>query len=359
MWKVIVQVFAVLFFGLAIDSSAFADTMSLKNGDHLTGTIESSDGKTLVLKTDYAGDLKIQWAAVTSMESSQTLHIALKGGETIVGSVTTNGDNLVVATKTTGNVTAPKADVTAIRDDAEEAVYERQVLHPGLADLWSGVVDTGFNVTRGNSETLNYNLSGTATRTSDRDKISVYTTAIYANNSITGTTITTAHDIQGGVRGDLNVSPRIFVFAQTDFQFDQFQDLNLRNTLGGGAGYHVIKSAHTTFDLLGGATYEQEYFSTNLTRKSAEVVLGEDLSMKFGKRFTLGETLSLYPDVNTSERGQYRFLFNATAAAALKGWLSWQVTYNDQFLSNPINGLKKNDTILTTGLRVVFGKPTP
>jgi putative salt-induced outer membrane protein len=359
MRKSVVQSVMVFLLGLAIGPTVFADTVSLKNGDHLTGTIESSDAKTLVLKTDYAGELKIQWAAVTGIESSQTLHVALKGGEAVVGSVTTSGDTLIVATKNTGSVTAAKADVTAIRDDSAEAVYEREVLHPGLADLWSGVVDTGFNVTRGNSETLNYNLSGAATRTSDRDKISVYTTAIYANNSTTGATITTAHDIQGGVRGDLNVSPRIFIFAQTDFQFDQFQDLNLRNTLGGGAGYHVIKSTHTTFDLLGGATYEQEYFSTNLTRKSAEVLLGEDLSMKFGKRFTLGETLSLYPDVNTSERGQYRFLFNATAAAALKGWLSWQVTYNDQFLSNPINGLKKNDTILTTGLRVTFGKATP
>jgi len=36
---------------------ALADQVILKNGDKLTGTIAKSDGKTLVLKTDYAGDL--------------------------------------------------------------------------------------------------------------------------------------------------------------------------------------------------------------------------------------------------------------------------------------------------------------
>jgi putative salt-induced outer membrane protein YdiY len=346
----------ILFFSLAIGSTALADQVSLKNGDHISGIITSLDGQTLTIKTDYAGDVKIQWAAVTGLESAQSLHLALKDGQTVVGTVTTNDDKLIVATKSTGSVAASKSGVISIRNDADEAVYERQVLHPRLTDLWSGLVDTGFNTTRGNSETLSYNLTAKAARISDKDKITVYTTAIYADNATTGTTITTAHDIQGGVWGDLNVGAREFVFAQTDFQYDEFQDLNLRNTIGGGAGYHAIKTANTTFDLLGGATYEQEYFSTPLTRKSAEVLLGEDFSTKIAKRFTLSENLSLYPDVNSSERGQYRFLFNATAAAQLKGWLSWQFTYNDQFLSNPINGLKKNDAIITTGIRVSFGK---
>ena len=37
----------------------FADQVSLKNGDRLTGTIVKSDAKTLVLKTEAAGDVTI------------------------------------------------------------------------------------------------------------------------------------------------------------------------------------------------------------------------------------------------------------------------------------------------------------
>ena len=35
----------------------FADQVTLKNGDRLTGTVVKSDGKTLVLHTDAAGDV--------------------------------------------------------------------------------------------------------------------------------------------------------------------------------------------------------------------------------------------------------------------------------------------------------------
>ena len=37
----------------------FADQITLKNGDRITGTIVSSDAKTLVIKTDYADDFRI------------------------------------------------------------------------------------------------------------------------------------------------------------------------------------------------------------------------------------------------------------------------------------------------------------
>src|SRR4029077_7471197 len=40
---------------------ASADQVTLKNGDRLTGTIISSDGKTMLIKTDLAGDVNVQW----------------------------------------------------------------------------------------------------------------------------------------------------------------------------------------------------------------------------------------------------------------------------------------------------------
>jgi hypothetical protein len=42
----------------------FADQIVLKNGDRLTGSIEKSDDKTLVIKTEFAGEVTVQWAAV-------------------------------------------------------------------------------------------------------------------------------------------------------------------------------------------------------------------------------------------------------------------------------------------------------
>lgn len=38
---------------LTLARLAPADTLVLKNGDHLTGTIETSDAKVITFKTDY------------------------------------------------------------------------------------------------------------------------------------------------------------------------------------------------------------------------------------------------------------------------------------------------------------------
>ena len=60
--------------------AARADQVTLKNGDRLTGTIVKSDDKTLVIKTDLAGDVNIQWDAITAIVSAQPLHLGLKDG---------------------------------------------------------------------------------------------------------------------------------------------------------------------------------------------------------------------------------------------------------------------------------------
>jgi putative salt-induced outer membrane protein YdiY len=355
-----------VFFGVVsclLGLSVRADQVTLKNGDRLTGTIVKSDAKTMLIKTELAGEVNVLWEAVTSIVSSQPLHLALKDGQTVVGTVTTADGKLDVATKETGEVVAPKEAVVTVRNDGEEKSYEAEIdrlRNPHLTDFWSGILDTGLSVTRGNSATLAYNLSAKAARVTSRDKISVFSTAVYASDDTTPPSRTTAHAIRGGIRGDLNVRERLFVFGFADFEYDQFQHLDLRNVLGGGLGYHVIKTKNTTFDVFGGGDYEQEYFSatpafpTGLTRKTEEAVLGEELDSKLNGRTTLSEKFSLFP--NVSDTGSYRFQFDATAATKLKAWLGWQVTYSDRYLSNPLPGLKKNDMLLSTGLRLTFGK---
>jgi hypothetical protein len=93
----------------------------------------------------------------------------------------------------------------------------------------------------------------------------------------------------------------------------------------------------------------------SLTRKSAEINGGESLNSKiFNGRTSVTEAFSLFP--NVSNTGDFRFTLDISAATKLKSWLSWQVTFSDRFTNYPQPGLKDNDTILATGLRLTFGK---
>ena len=361
------RICAVVLLFLAV-AGARADQVILKNGDRLSGTIVKSDeaAKTLIIKTDLEGTVNVKWDSITGLTSTTPLYLTLKDGQTIVGVVRTTAEGkLTVATKDTGEVSANSADVVAIRSGAEQKAYDAELdrlRNPRLTDFWSGVLDTGLSLTRGNSATITYNLAAKAARVTQRDKISVYTTAIYATDDSTPPERTTAHAIRGGVRGDLNVSDKVFGFALTDFEYDQFQNLNLRNTIGGGFGYYLLKNKNSQFDIFGGATFLQEYFSVALdptdpastSRKSAEGLIGEELTTAFNKKMTLSERFSFYPNFTNS--GEYRFVFDTTAATKIKNWLSWQTTFTDNFISDPAPGKKTNDLLLSTGLRFSFGK---
>ena len=120
-------------FGLS--SLLFADQVVLSNGDRLTGTITKSDGKTLVIKTDLAGEITIQWTAVQSLTSAAPLHVVTQAGKTVVGPVTTSDGSLAVSTTQSGTVDVPRAEVTALRSNAEQAAYEKSriALRPSLS----------------------------------------------------------------------------------------------------------------------------------------------------------------------------------------------------------------------------------
>lgn len=346
----------LLLFGTLLSGTLRADEVTLKNGDRLSGTILKADAKVLVMKSDFAGEVSIQWDAISAIQSSQPLYLALKDGEKIAGTVATSEGKFVLTTKNAGTVSTSKDSVIAVRNEAVEAALNAEadrLRNPHLTDFWSGFLDTGLSLTRGNSETLNFDLSGQAVRKTSRDMITAYGSSVYANNGTGGPTKTTANSIGGGIRVDVNLTNRLYAYGLTDFYHDEFQQLDLRNILGGGAGYHVIRTKPTTFDVYGGGVFNQSYYSTPLTQRTGEIMVGEFLSHAFSNRMTFDERFEFFPNISNS--GQYRYTFGTHAVTKLSHWLAWQVSFVDLYVSDPPVGVKTNDLILSTGLRLTFG----
>jgi putative salt-induced outer membrane protein YdiY len=237
---------------------------------------------------------------------------------------------------------------------ASQSEENKRLRNPSLLDFWSAYFDTGLSFTQGNSETRTFATAAKAQRKTQRDKITAYATSIFAENGTTGITEKTANAIRGGSRYELNVSDRVFTFGFVDLEFDEFQNLDLRNVLGGGVGWHVRKTDRTSFDVFGGGSYNQEFFSNDFTRRSAELVVGEEFEARLNDRLTFSQRLAFYP--NMSDTGQYRVQFDSSMVTQLYRWIGWHISVSDRFLSNPIPGIKKNDLLLTTGLRFNVGR---
>jgi putative salt-induced outer membrane protein YdiY len=353
---------------LGLSAVAFADQITLKNGDRLTGTVVKGDAKALVLHTDAAGDVTIQFSAIQDIKTDQELHVSLKDGKTAVGPVTTTDGKIDVATKATGTVEAAREDVTLIRNDAEQAAYDKS-LHPGLMRGWTGGANVGFSVARGNSQTENLALALNAVHTRVNDKITLYASSIYTQNNL-ATPGTVANLEQGGLRYDRNVNPRLFVFGAADFMANALQYLDLRGVYSGGFGFHAVKSDATTLNFLGGGNYTHEtysngvqvtppttpptYQSYGVTNRFAALTLGEELNQKLGKSTVVTQNLYLYPDLQ--QTSQYRGTFNFGTVTKISKWLGWQNQFGDIYVSNPPIGAKKNDIIITTGLNFSFAR---
>jgi putative salt-induced outer membrane protein YdiY len=340
----------VLLFLLAL--SLRGDQVTLKNGDRITGQILKKDGDKLTVKSDLMGEVSIPWSAVTAITSTEPLVVVLPGGKSVSGVLSTGDGKLQVAAAS-GTETAPLADVSAVRNADEQKQWER-FQHPGLLQLWAGYVDVGYSLVRGNAETSTFATTFNAVRATRTDKITLQFNEIYATALISGTSAATAQAVRGGLDYNRNAGPRLFIDLFNQYEYDKFQDLDLRVVLGGGFGYKAIDYDRSHLELTGGVDYDRAQFSTPLTRNSAEGYFGDDWSYKLSGASSLTQSFRIFPDLASG--GDYRMNFDLGAATRLKKWLAWQVTASDRFLSDPVPGRKKNDLLLTTGFRVSFAR---
>jgi len=352
----IVKVGIALFL-IPVCSSLFADQITIKNGDRLTGTIEKSDDKSLVIKTQFAGEVTVDWSAVQDIKSEQPLHVGLKDGKTVVGPVSTVDGKIAVSTPAAGSVEAPKEAIVVMRSDAEQHAWEK-LQHPTLLQGWNGGVNVGFGLTAGNSETKSLGIGFNGIRTGLHDKLTLYEASVYSTNGLApAATRVTANTNRGGARYDRDIVPRLFAFVNADFATDALQDLNLRQVYGGGLGWHAIKRDSTTLDILGGIAYTRDDYTQvaplpRLIHSFVAGQIGDEFMHKLGKATVITQRAYFFPDFQSA--GEYRATFDFGTVTKVNKWLGWQNSFGDVYVTNPPTGKKKNDVVFTTGLNISF-----
>jgi len=326
-----------------------AEQVTLKNGDRLTGAILSMDGKKLVMKTSYAGEVTIDWGEVTQFSSDKPLVVTKTDKQMVSGPVSSEGSDVMVTTAS-GPQKLPLADVSAMRSPADQAAYEKS-LHPGRLEGWNGGGSFGFALARGNSETTNLALGFNALRKTTNDAWVIDAASIYSTDAKTNTT--SANSFQGMIRYDHNLTKRVFAYAAFAGGYDTLQCLNYRILPGGGLGFHAIATPRTTLDLLGGLGYTRESYYNGVTNNLLTATLGDEFAYKITKNTVITQNLYYLPSLNNTSI--YRVNGNFGIATKLNGWLTSNLNFNDRYNSAPVLGNKNNDILFTAGLGFTFG----
>lgn len=332
----------------------------MKNGDRVTGSIIKKDAKTLTIKTDLFGTVTLPWDQVDTIKADQVLNVVLPEGKTVKAKLDTQEGKVAVAT-TDPNVPATSVEpaaIVALRNDAEQKSYER-LLAPRLIDLWAGNATIGWAGTKGNAETQTFTVGMTATRVTNTDKMTVYFNAIRANAEVNRIAARTAQAIRGGWGYNRNLSKRVFINTFNDYEYDRFQNLDLRFVLGGGLGYAAWQSERGRLDVVGGAAYNREKFDPirpqqPFVRNSAEAYWGNDFRYRLNARTNLTQSFRMFN--NLSNTGNYRVNFDTGATTQVFKWLTWNIAISNRFLSNPVPGRQQNDFLYTTGFGISFAR---
>jgi len=319
----------------------FADQVILKNQDRVTGKVIKKDADKLTFKSDHFGEITIPWEQVQELRTDDPV--------TVVSTSGAESKTVLTATE------PPLQNIKALRNSAEQREWERR-LHPSWLELWTGTATIGFAGAQGNAQTRTLNAALVASRITRTDKASISFAAIRSKALVAPVESTTAQAVRGGWSYDHNVSRRVFFTGFNDYEYDRFQNLDLRFVLGGGAGYIAWQKDTGRLDLLAGVAYDRERFSPpasqSFTRSSAEAYVGNQLTYPLTRTTSLVQSFRVFP--NLSNTGLYRFNFDMAANTRLFKWLLWNFAVSDRFLSQPIPGRKQNDLLWTLGLGIGF-----
>ncbi len=230
-------------------SAAQADVLTLKNGDRLTGTVLRKEGGTVVLRTAYAGEVKVQWSELAGITTERPVHVFLSDETSLKG-------RLLPAPAGRVRIKAGEIIETAPFDLAKLRYINPSPEISGQGIKVTGRLNVGVAAVSGNTETQNGHLDGEWIARTRSNRFTV--SAAFNQSKDSGKE--TASNGRGSLKYDHFLDKKWYAYANASAERDRFQDLNLRSALGGGSGYQIFESPGLNLAVEGGLNYVSENY---------------------------------------------------------------------------------------------------
>lgn len=226
-------------------SSLMADTLTLDNGDRLTGKVIGLEAGTLVFETGYAGRLQLPWGRVRQLESEEKVSVRLSDGSLLKG-------RLLAAPEGKARIRVSELVETApIPLDQVRAFNPPEDRHRVKL---SGRANLGGSFVRGNTEEDNLHLDAEMVARTPTNRYSMGGEVNEASKAGTNTT----SNWRGTMKYDHFLNEKAYLYASGLFEQDTQADLNLRTSLGFGGGRQFFEEKRRNLALEGGLSYVSE-----------------------------------------------------------------------------------------------------
>ena len=238
-WLVCAAAVAVALAAVASPAYADPDTVVVKGGNVLTGSISEMDRGNLAFAIANAGTVDIHWKNIERLESARSFEIETTSGAHLSGPIRTVGPGQLEVRTSTGPRIVPMGEILRMRT-VGATVLQRT----------SGSVTLGLEYLQANHE-VNYTLDADA-----KNRTQFYLTEARFSSLLTHLS---GQDFAS--RNDFELQTRRlfpggwFVPVQFLFQQDQALELDSRFLIDAAAGKYLVQSLGTSLGAYIGVDY--------------------------------------------------------------------------------------------------------
>ena len=334
---------------LSLAAPAAADQVFLNNGDRISGSVQF-DSDAVTVASALFGAVKVPRSAVARIVLEKPQALLVRNNVVKAREISFKANDASIGLDDGKTISTPAA---GIRVAPANSAVPGSTLAAWLRP-WNAAVDAGFTAARGNTALDNLHFGFNAVETAETHRFNLAFSSLLIQNLATGSAVTTVNTIRSGIRYEYNVADRTYGFGILAFDSDQLQHLDLRSVLGGGIGFRIADTPAATIDVFSGGTFDQESFSDHANRNSGELLAGAELAYRLSSRTSLSHRFAMFPNMSTP--GDFRANFDSSAVLKLNRWLGWQWNVTEMYLTNPVGASRKNDLLVTTGIRFMLGQ---
>lgn len=306
----------------------------LRNGDRVSGEIVRLERGRLLVRTPYAGEVRIDWREVGTLSTDQPIYVTVDEvnrvqatfGQSDAGSATLTGGDWLESGP------LPLNRITAMTREPEPPVKV------------TGRINVGASATSGNTDTEKLHADAEVIARSVKNRFTIGGAVNKAEDS----GVETESNWIAYLKYDHFISRKWYAYSNADMESDDFKDIKLRTTLGIGAGYQFLETPATNVSVEGGVNYvntdfevaaDESYPAGRLASKLDHYLFGSKTQFFHRNEgfFALDDSENVFVRTQTGLRWPVIERLAATAQ------------YNVDWDANPAPGRSRTDrTILFT-----------
>jgi hypothetical protein len=355
------------------------DMLIFTNGDQLTGKLLHSTGDMVTFHSDMAGDINVSWSKVKELRSQRQFVVLGKGAHRSwrslrsvpSGSIKVENDKIELK----GDQEVQVMPIKSTADVLDQETFDKEALRDvNFFHRWTGAATLGVTLIQATQNNYTYNAAASLVRSMPSVTYLPPRNRTLANFSGSYSRITQRQAVAAPVLPDLLTSiyhvdterdeymtSRIYLLAQTAFDHNFAQGLELQQIYGAGVGWTVLQRPNQTMDLRATLQYEKQQFLATATAQNTNLIgstIGVTYSLKLPFNAIFQQQLQYLPAYN--QPNAYSASENNSLSFPLYKRFRLQLGTLDSYLNNPPAAIypapanRSNSFQFTSGISVTL-----